>query len=178
MDLKTKSYIFSILITFVLTSALTLVGSSVYTANADNQSQNDANNNEGNNNGEHDHQTLAEANALQLIADGRQTFRFDTLGDEAFWGDALHLHQAIEGAQFGGVGPGVSPKKALAVGLKVDVDALPGALIERIKKGDLNLDDPANTLALLKLNAVVGVDRFFRGQRSPTLHRDSVRSVP
>ena len=46
---------------------------------------------------------------------GMQTFRFDTFGDEAWWGDTLHLHQAIEGAKFGGVGPGVSPRTALAV---------------------------------------------------------------
>src|SRR5439155_375904 len=51
---------------------------------------------------------------------GRQIFRFDTFGDEAWWGDTLKLHQAIAGARNGGVGPGVSPKTALAVGLKVD----------------------------------------------------------
>src|SRR5690242_3699532 len=53
----------------------------------------------------------------QLIAQGRQTFRFDTFGDEDFWGGALGLDKAIEGAAHGGVGPGVSPKTALAVGL-------------------------------------------------------------
>src|SRR5262249_28781437 len=87
---------------------------------------------------------------------GRQIFRFDTFGDEAWWGDTLHLHQAIAGAANGGVGPGVSPKTALAVGLKVDSDALPGALKAQLKQGRVNLDDPATTLALLKLNAVVG----------------------
>src|SRR5205823_3448741 len=95
---------------------------------------------------------------------GRQTFRFDTFGDEAFWGDALHLHQAIEGAKFGGVGPGVSPRTAVSVGLKVDVDALPASLIDQLKAGQVNLDDPATTLALLKLNAVVGVKGFFNAQ--------------
>ena len=67
-------------------------------------------------------------NAAQKIEQGQQTFRFDTFGDEAFWGDTLRLHQAIEGAKLGGVGPGVSPATALAVGLKVDVDALPSRL--------------------------------------------------
>src|SRR4029434_9351226 len=62
---------------------------------------------------------------LEMLREGRQTFRFDTFGDEAFWGDTLRLHEAIEGEKDGGVGPGVSPKTALAVGLKVDVDALP-----------------------------------------------------
>src|SRR5262245_20565190 len=61
------------------------------------------------------------ANALDLFNRGRQTFRFDTFGDEHFWGDTLKLHQALEGARFGGVGPGVSPAAALGAGLKVDV---------------------------------------------------------
>src|SRR6185369_13229924 len=64
-------------------------------------------------------------NALKMVDAGKQTFRFDTFGDEAFWGDTIKLHQAIEGSAFaGGVGAGVSPKTALAVGLKVDLDAL------------------------------------------------------
>src|SRR5437660_11043512 len=71
------------------------------------------------------------------------------------------LHQAIEGAKLGGVGPGVSPKTALAVGLKVDVDTLPANLLAALNHGKVNLDDPATTLALLKLNAVVGVTGFF-----------------
>ena len=100
-------------------------------------------------------------NAAQLVALGRQTFRFDTFGDESFWGDTLMLHQAIEGAKLGGVCPGVSPKTALAVGLKVDVDALPANLMSALNHGQVNLDDPATTLALLKLNAVVGVKGFF-----------------
>jgi hypothetical protein len=98
-----------------------------------------------------------------MLSQGRQTFRFDTFGDEAFWGDTLKLHQAIEGAANGGVGPGVSPKTALAVGLKVDVDALPGSLQDDLANGRVNLDDPATTLVLLKLNAVVGVTGFLTG---------------
>jgi hypothetical protein len=96
-----------------------------------------------------------------MMSEGRRVFRFDTFGDEAFWGDTLKLHLAIEGSTFGGVGAGVSPKTALAVGLKVDVDALPEKLIAQLKKGKVNLDDPATTLALLKLNAVIGVTGFF-----------------
>lgn len=100
-------------------------------------------------------------NARVLLEEGRRIFRFDTFGDEAFWGDTLQLHKAIAGAKNGGVGPGVSPRTALAVGLKVDSEALPQSLIAALKKGQVNLDDPATTLALLKLNAVVGVTGFF-----------------
>src|SRR5690349_19619323 len=96
-----------------------------------------------------------------LVAQGKQVFRFDTFGDQDFWGGALKLHRAIEGAQFGGVGPGVSPATALAVGLKVDVQALPDSLQNKLRKGKVDLNDPAVTLALLKLNAVVGVTGFF-----------------
>jgi hypothetical protein len=99
--------------------------------------------------------------ADDVLEQGRQIFRFDTFGDQAWWGDTLHLHQAIAGAANGGVGPGVSPKTALAVGLKVDSDALPQQLKQQIVAGRVNLDDPATTLALLKLNAVVGVTGFF-----------------
>lgn len=101
--------------------------------------------------------------AAQMLAEGKQTFRFDTFGDETFWGDALHLDKAIAGEKNGGVGPGVSPKTALAVGLKVDVEALPEALQQQLREGKVDLDDPATTLALLKLNAVVGVTGFFDG---------------
>jgi hypothetical protein len=101
------------------------------------------------------------ANAVQLVTQGRQIFRFDTFGDQAFWGDALKLHQAIEGLGLGGVGPGVSPKLALAVGLKVDVDALPRSLFEQLQHGNVDLNDPAITVALLKVNAVVGVTGVF-----------------
>ncbi|MFL6571559.1 MAG: hypothetical protein ACJ8G4_07390 [Burkholderiales bacterium] len=99
--------------------------------------------------------------ARRTVDQGRQIFRFDTFGSEAFFGDALQLHKAIAGAKNGGVGPGVSPKTALAVGLKVDADALPENLKGQIKAGKVNLDDPATTLALLKLNAVVGLTGKF-----------------
>ena len=99
--------------------------------------------------------------AEQMMKEGQRVFRFETFDDQTFWGDALRLHQAIEGGKFGGVGPGLSPRAALGVGLKVDVDALPGSLIEQLKQGNVNLDDPATTLALLKLNSVIGVTGFF-----------------
>ena len=113
--------------------------------------------------------TRMQARASQtanLIAEGKQIFRFDTFGDADFWGGQLQLHQAIEGAQFGGVGPGVSPVTALAVGLKVDVQALPESLRNKLKKGKVDLNNPAVTLALLKLNAVVGVTGFFNADGS------------
>jgi len=103
------------------------------------------------------------------FARGRQTFRFDTFGDEAYWGDTLGLHKAIEGAKLGGVGPGVSPATALSVGLKVDVDALPESLILALKLGRVNLNDPATTVALLKLNAVVGVTATGKGPGLDTI---------
>jgi hypothetical protein len=99
--------------------------------------------------------------AAQSVVNGRKTFRFDTFGDEAFWGGTLKLHEAIAGSANGGVGPGVSPKTALSVGLKVDADAVPADVAAGIKNGTVNLDDPATTLALLKLNAVVGLTGFF-----------------
>jgi cytochrome c5 len=105
-------------------------------------------------------------NAQAMMEEGKQTFRYDTFGDEAWWGDALQLHKAIAGEKHGGVGPGVSPKTALAVGLKVDVDVLPAALQAQLKAGQVDLDDPATTLALLKLNAVVGVTGRFNADGS------------
>jgi len=107
--------------------------------------------------------------ARKALDEGQKTFRFDTFADEAFWGDALKLHQAIAGAANGGVGDGLTPNEALAVGLKVDVDALPGSLKSDLRHGRVNLDDPATTLALLRLNAVVGVTGFFEGNEAQTL---------
>src|SRR6266571_3155345 len=86
--------------------------------------------------------SLIDEHAERMIDEGRRTFRFDTFGDEAFWGDLLGLHKAIEGTGFvGGVATpdlklnGVSPSTALAVGLKVDVDALPDALKQQLAAG-------------------------------------------
>jgi mono/diheme cytochrome c family protein len=108
-------------------------------------------------------------NVVELMKEGRETFRNDTFGSEAFWGDKLGLHEAIEGSD-SSMARGVSPKTALSVGLKVDAEALPADLVEQIKKGAVNLDDPATTVALLKLGAVVGVKGFFE-------ERGKLRSV-
>jgi mono/diheme cytochrome c family protein len=85
----------------------------------------------------------------ELQASGRQIFRFDTFGDEIFWTDVLRMHEPIEHA--------VSPRVALSVGLKVDADALPPAVVEGIRNGTVDLDSPATTVALIKLDAVVGI---------------------
>jgi hypothetical protein len=75
-------------------------------------------------------------------------FGFDTFGDEQLWTETLRMQDAIRN---------VSPRTALSVGLKVDSDALPPALINALRAGQVNLDDPAVTIQLLKLNAVIGV---------------------
>ena len=111
-----------------------------------------------------DHKKDDDRNQQVRLAEGKHIFRFDTFGDEEFWGGTLRLHQAIEGSAHGGVGPGVSPKTALAVGLKVDVDALDKKTVDALKAGKVNLDDPAVTIALLTSNAVLGVTGFSDGK--------------
>ena len=80
--------------------------------------------------------------------DGQAIFRFDTFGDEQLWTDVLRMHEVI---------PTVDPVTALAVGLKVDVDALPAGVITALQAGEVDLTNPAVTVELLRLNAVVGV---------------------
>src|SRR5688572_48241 len=96
-----------------------------------------------------------------LVKEGKEIFRFDTFGDEEFWSGVLHIDKAIAGVANGGFGDGVSPKAALATGLKVDASALPASIKTGIQSGAVDLDDPATTLALLKLNAVVGIKGNF-----------------
>jgi mono/diheme cytochrome c family protein len=84
-----------------------------------------------------------------LVAEGKDIFRFDTFGDETFWTDTLRMHEVIQAA--------VDPTTALAVGLKVDAAALPPEVVAGIQSGAISLTDPATTVALLKLNAVVGL---------------------
>ena len=105
-------------------------------------------------------------NAVKMLAEGKQTFRFETFGDEAYWTDALQLHKAIAGEKAGGIGAGLSPKAALAAGLKVDMDVIPADVAAAIKAGKVNLDDPAVTLTLLQLNAVVGVKASFDNKKN------------
>ncbi len=90
----------------------------------------------------------AECNASDLIEQGRQVFRYDTFGDEAFWGGKLRLHEAVAT---------LSPHQALDLGLKVDADALSRSAIEGLVHGKVDLDDPKVTAELLRANAVVGV---------------------
>jgi cytochrome c1 len=104
----------------------------------------------------------------QLVEQGQQVFRFETFGDETFWTDVLQMNKVIEGS----VGDGVSPETALAVGLKVDAAALPPAVVEAISKGQVDLKDPQTTLALLKLNAVVGVKGQVSENQDGTLKLD------
>ena len=85
----------------------------------------------------------------ELIANGKQIFRFDTFGDEKFWTDTLHMSQVIQSAD--------DPVTELSVGLKVDADALPPEVLQAIESGAVDLHSPATTVALLKLDAVVGV---------------------
>jgi len=84
-----------------------------------------------------------------LVAQGKDVFRFNTFDDERFWTDTARMHEVVQAA--------VSPKTALAVGLKVDVDALPQSVRDAIAAGQVNLDSPATTVTLLKLGAVVGL---------------------
>lgn len=103
-------------------------------------------------------------NALSMVREGREIFRHDNFGNEDFWGGQLGLHRVIAGRNNGGVGDGISPETALAVGLKVDVRALPRPLRRDLRRGKVDLADPATTLALLQLDAVVGVRGFFDQQ--------------
>ena len=92
-------------------------------------------------------------NASRLFNEGRQIFRSDTFGSEDFWGGTLRLHLAIAGTQGGGIAEGLSPRSALAAGLKVDTEVLPASLVQALRAGMVNLEDPAVTLNLLRLNA-------------------------
>jgi mono/diheme cytochrome c family protein len=85
----------------------------------------------------------------QTLAAGREVFRFDTFGDEQFWTDTARMHEVVQKS--------VSPATALSVGLKVDADAIPADVATAIKAGKVDLNDPATTVTLLKLNAVVGL---------------------
>lgn len=89
-------------------------------------------------------EVVTDDSSAQSLADGRGVFRDETFGDEQFWTDTLHLNQVIEKA--------VDPTTALKVGLKVDADVLPAGILKKV-----DLKSPATTVALLKMNAIVGV---------------------
>src|SRR5829696_1080386 len=96
-----------------------------------------------------------------MLEQGKDIFRHDTFGDEYFWGDTLQLHRAIAGERHGGVGPGVTPRQALQLGLKVDVTHVPRIMGAAIRGGSASLDEVQTTLELLKADAVVGVKAFY-----------------
>ncbi len=98
----------------------------------------------------------AQANAVDKVKEGRRIFRFDTFGDEAFWGGQLKLHEAVAT---------LSPRAALGLGLKVDARALPASIVNALRRGAVNLDDPAVTLTLLEQDAVLGVKGIFDAQK-------------
>src|SRR4051812_5567303 len=97
------------------------------------------------------------ANSARMLREGREIFRHDTFGSEAFWGGQLRLHEAIAGSAHGGVGPGVTAHQALQLGLKVDVGRLPSILVEAIRGHSVSLEKVETTLELLRADAVVGV---------------------
>jgi hypothetical protein len=105
--------------------------------------------------------SVIEDNIEDMIEEGRRVFRYETFGSETFWGDQLRLHEAIAGEQLGGIGPGLTPKRALELGLKVDMGAVPRTLFESLKAASVSLEKPETTLVLLRANAVVGVTGFF-----------------
>jgi hypothetical protein len=96
------------------------------------------------------------------LATGRNIFRFDTFGDEQFWTDELRLHEVIESS--------LDPLLALELGLKVDADALPPELINAIQNMDVDLTDPQTTLALISLDAVVGIMGTVEEDEDGRLH--------
>ena len=100
-------------------------------------------------------------NSHILLSSGQNIFRFDTFGSERFWGDQVRLHEAILGEKLGGVGPGLTPTRALELGLKVDSGMLPRILFEALRGGSVSLEDPKTTVELLRANSVVGVTGFF-----------------
>jgi mono/diheme cytochrome c family protein len=100
-----------------------------------------------------------------LVAAGKEIFRFDTFGDEKYWTDTLRMHEVIQRA--------VTPAAALGVGLKVDADALPQAVKDALAAGRVDLNSTATTVALLKLNAVVGL----KGQVQTVGGRDTLVRV-
>lgn len=89
------------------------------------------------------------------LAEGQRIFRFDTFGDEPFWTDTLHLNEVVEKS--------VDPTTALKVGLKVDADVLPPGILQKV-----DLKSPATTVALLKMNAVVGLQASVDSQNHIT----------
>lgn len=111
------------------------------------------------------HDARIDAHAAELLREGRDIFRYDTFGSEDFWGGQLRLHEAILGEEQGGVGPGLSPKQALELGLKVDAGQLPEILARAIQEASVSLESPETTVALLRANSVIGVKAIVEDDR-------------
>ena len=121
----------------------------------------------------------ANRNANQLLTEGNRIFRFDTFGSEAFWGGQLKLHQAVEGQTLGGIGSGLSPKKALELGLKIDMAAVPPNVAAAIKAGKVESQRAGQYPAAPQGERGGRTDRLFRpGRQEPAIDRDSVRALP
>jgi mono/diheme cytochrome c family protein len=114
---------------------------------------------------EESYQKSIDDSAKKMLERGRDVFRDETFGSEQFWGDKLRLHEVIAGEKHGGTGQGLTPRTALALGLRVDFGRVPSALGDVIKGGTLSFDDAENTNNLLKHDAVVGVKAFYDGDR-------------
>src|SRR5215210_7402417 len=106
-----------------------------------------------------------ETHARKMLDEGREIFRYDSFGSEDFWGGQLRLHEAILGEKQGGVGPGLTPKKALELGLKVDVGKLPKILVSALRESAVSLENPETTVALLRADSVVGVKGIFKDDK-------------
>lgn len=102
-----------------------------------------------------------EDHARDMLTEGRKIFRYDTFGSEEFWGGSLRLHEALLGEKLGGVGPGVTPRQALQLGLKVDIGALPNIVVEALRTRAVDLDRVETTIELLRANSVVGITGVF-----------------
>jgi hypothetical protein len=100
------------------------------------------------------HDANSTVNAQRMMREGQRIFRHDTFGDEAFWGGQLRLHETLAT---------LTPSNALALGLKVDAASVPANVLQRIRQGRLDLNNPRNTATLLQADAVVGVKGFFTG---------------
>lgn len=111
------------------------------------------------------HDARIDAHSAELLREGRDIFRYDTFGSEDFWGGQLRLHEAILGEEQGGVGPGLTPKQALQLGLKVDAGQLPEILARAIREASVSLEDPETTVALLRANSVVGIKAVVEDDR-------------
>jgi len=144
---------------FIL-SGITLVITSVFFQCSTHEKKREAQDNSGNPDAWN---SSINDNAKDMMDKGKAIFRFETFGDEVFWTDKLQIQKAIADSKHGGIGDGLTPKAALAAGLKVDLPILPGFLKKKIQEGKF-LDDPLVTLELLKLNAVLGIIGKFDGK--------------